>query len=71
MYIDPKAIVGKKFTKDDPKIEYECVGYAANETFLIIGSVFDSANNRSQLKTFKLSDVTFKGELTTFRSLPP
>jgi len=64
MFIEPKAIVGKKFTALDPNLEYECVGYAANETFLVIGSNFDSQNNRSTLKTFKLSDVKFKGEVT-------
>lgn len=64
MYIDPKAIVGKTFTALDPNQEYTCVGYGQNETFLVIGSSFDSANNRSNLKTFKMSDVKFKGEVT-------
>lgn len=62
MYIDPSSIVGKSFTVNDPNLEYTCVGYCANETFLIVGSQFDSTNNRSTLKTFKLSDVKFKGE---------
>ena len=63
MYIDPKAIVGKKFTAMDPNLEYTCVGYCENDTFLIIGTLFDAPNNRSQLKTFKLSDVKFKGNI--------
>ncbi len=63
MYIDPKTIVGKTFTALDPNQEYTCVGYCANETFLIIGSQFDAPNNRSTLKTFKLSDVKFKGDI--------
>ena len=63
MYIDPKAIVGQTFSANDPNTEYVCVGYGQNETFLIIGSYFDSPNNRSSLKTFKLSDVKFKGNI--------
>ncbi len=63
MYIEPDSIVGKTFTAMDPNQEYTCIGYAANETFLISGSSFDSTNNRSTLKTFKLSDVKFKGEV--------
>lgn len=64
VFIEPSAIVGKSFTALDPNQEYVCVGYGQNETFLIVGSSFDSANNRSTLKTFKLSDVKFKGECT-------
>lgn len=67
IYIEPNAFIGKKFTANDPNLEYECVGYAANETFLVIGSQLDSANNRSTLKTFKLSDVKFKGEISAKR----
>ena len=63
MYIDSKTIVGKKFTALDPNTEYTCVGYGQNETFLVIGSNFDAPNNRSTLKTFKLSDVKFKGDI--------
>lgn len=55
--------VGTPFTALDPNAEYQYLGVAANETFLIVGSQFDSVNNRSIVKTFKLSDVKFKGEL--------
>ncbi len=64
MYIDPKSIVGQIFSANDPNTEYTAVGYGQNETFLVIGSHFDSVNNRSSLKTFKLSDVRFKGNIT-------
>ncbi len=65
MYIDPKYIVGKKFTHTDPATEYECAGYADNGTLLVIGIVFDSTNNRSSLRTFKLTDVKFFGKVST------
>ena len=66
MYIDPKAIIGKKFTHtNDPTREYECVGYAEAGTLLVIGVEFDSVNNRSNFKTFKLTDVNFFGKVTT------
>lgn len=66
MYIDPKAIIGKKFNPaNDPAKDYECVGYADNGTLLVIGAEFDSVNNRSSFKTFKLTDVKFVGKVTT------
>jgi len=55
--------VGTPFTALDPNQEYTYLGVAANETFLIVGAQFDSTNNRSTVKTFKLSDVKFKGEI--------
>lgn len=65
MYIDPKSIIGKKFTPNtDPSSDCECVGYADNGTLLIIGVAFDSINNRSSLKTFKLIDVKFHGKVS-------
>lgn len=59
LYIEPSAIIGKTFTANDPNIEYECVGYAANETFLVVGKHLDIVNNRFTLKTFKIQDVKF------------
>lgn len=59
LYIEPSAIIGKTFTANDPNIEYECVGYAANETFLVVGKHMDTVNNRFTLKTFKIQDVKF------------
>jgi hypothetical protein len=71
MYIDPKSIIGKKFNPvslnpvNDSSKDYECVGYADNGTLLIIGALFDSTNNRSNLKTFKLTEVNFFGKVTS------
>lgn len=64
MFINEAAIVGKTFTTDNSNTEWTCVGYGKNETFIIIGTKFDSVNNRSSLKTFKLSEVSFKGEIS-------
>lgn len=65
MYIDPKSIIGQRFhPTNDPTNDYECVGYSDHGTLLVIGTVFDSVNNRSYLKTFKLTDVTFVGKVT-------
>lgn len=65
MYIDPSAIIGKTFVSTvDPTSEFKCIGYGQNETFLIIGSTFDSTSNRSIVRTFKFSDVKFKGDLS-------
>jgi hypothetical protein len=66
LHIDPKYIVGEKFTTQlDPNTELTCVGYASNDTFLVVGAFFDAPNNRTCLKTFKFQDVKFKGNLTT------
>lgn len=62
LFIDSTTIVGKTFTvsNDVTNTEYTCVGYACNETFLIVGKYTDTVNNRFQLKTFKFGDVKFK-----------
>ena len=65
MYIDPSFIVGKTFLGPISDQEYTCIGYGANETFLVVGTFFDSVNNRSVVKTFKLSEVRFKGDITS------
>lgn len=64
LHINSKAIEGKPFTIAGDPNEYTCVGFAANDTFLIVGTTFDSVNNRSVVGTFKFKDVKFKGELT-------
>ena len=64
LHINSPAIIGKTFTAFDPKIEYTCLGYGQNDTFLLVGSWYDAPNDRTHLKTFKLSDVKFKGQLT-------
>lgn len=63
MYIKEQTIVGQTFTALDPNTEYSCIGYCCNDTFLVIGLYFDSVNNRTTIKTFKFSDVKFKGRL--------
>ena len=60
--IDP-TLIGKKFTAMDPNIEYICVGFAQNETFLVFGAVNDSVNNRFNIKSIKLTDVKFLGQM--------
>lgn len=65
MHLDQTAFAGSQFTAFDPTIEYSFVGYADNGTLLVIGSRFDSVNNRSELKTFKLTEVKFKGPIQT------
>lgn len=64
IHINEAAIVGQTFTAFDPNAEWTCIGYACNDTFLIVGTNFDSTNNRSTVKTFKFQDVKFKGQLT-------
>ena len=63
IHINENAIVGQTFTVLDPNLEYTCIGYGQNETFLVVGSYYDATANQSQLKTFKLSDVKFVGRL--------
>jgi len=55
------SIIGKKFEIHDPAIEYTCVGWAKNDTFIIFGAYNDIPNNRFTIKSFKLSDAKFKG----------
>jgi len=57
-------IIGRKFTTvKDPTVEYICVGYACNTTFLIIGALNDTVNNRFTLESIKLSDAKFIGQM--------
>jgi len=71
MFIAPQALIGKQFpSPNDPKTEYTVIGYAQNETFLLIATNFDQVNNRSYVKTFKLTDVAFKGDITAGPTLP-
>lgn len=58
MYLDP-TIIGKTFHVTDPNIRYRCVGYAQNETFVVLGAAQDVPNNRSKISSFKLTEVTF------------
>jgi hypothetical protein len=56
-------IIGKSFNAFDPSAEYICVGYAQNETFIVFGAINDTANNRFSIKSFKLTDCKFKGQV--------
>ena len=62
MKLDEK-LIGQKFTVNDPNIEYACVGYGSSGTFVIIGAYSDAVKNETTLKTFKLTEVKFKGML--------
>ena len=65
MKLDEK-LIGQKFTAitfKDPNIEYACVGYGSSGTFVIIGAYSDAVKNETTLKTFKLTEVKFKGML--------
>lgn len=64
LHIDPKFLIGKEFTALDPNTKYTCIGYASNDTFLVVGAVWDQASNRTTLKTFKFQDVKFHGNVT-------
>jgi hypothetical protein len=65
IYINESAIVGQKFTVLSASHEWTCIGYAKNETLLIIGTYYDSNTDESMIKSFKFSDVKFKGVLLT------
>ena len=58
--LDP-TLIGKKFTAMDPNIEYTCVGFGQNETFLVFGAHNDVPNNRFKIKSIKMSDANFIG----------
>jgi hypothetical protein len=60
--INPKFIEGATFSVKNSS-DWTCVGTAKNETFLIVGAQWDQARNRTTIKTFKLSEVQFKGKL--------
>ena len=61
MFIDPTAVIGKKFVVNGTD-EYVCVGYAQNETLLVLGAFNDVTNNRFTVKSFKLTDAKFIGQ---------
>jgi len=64
LHIDPKFLIGKTFnTTLDSNTEYTCIGYASNDTFLVVGAMWDQPNNRTILKTFKFQDVKFRGNV--------
>lgn len=65
--LDP-TLLGKTFTVPNtpgsgPCPEYKIVGYAQNETFVVFGALNDTVNNRFDIKSFKLTEVKFKGAI--------
>jgi hypothetical protein len=56
-------LIGKSFSVKDPAIEYVCVGYAQNDTFVVFGAKNDTVNNRFEVISFKLTEAKFKGVL--------
>ena len=57
-----EKLIGQRFTVNDPNTEYTCVGFANIGTLVIIGADNDTVNNRYKFKTFKITDVTFRGQ---------
>lgn len=67
LFIDPKFIVGQKFVPVNSvaPVEVTCIGYAQNDTFLLVGTTWDQASNRTVIKTYKMTEVSFVGKLPT------
>lgn len=66
LHIFPNQLEGKKFqlvNGPDTTSEFTCIGYASNDTFLVVGSLWDQASNRTIVKTFKFQDVRFVGKI--------
>jgi hypothetical protein len=68
MLLDP-SLIGQLFTVPNtpgsgPLPEYRMVGFAQNDTFLIMGALNDTVNNRFEIISFKMKDVKFKGQVT-------
>ncbi len=62
IHIVPGTIEGKPFvTELDSKTEFTCIGYATNDTFLVVGARWDQASNRTIVRTFKINEVKFIG----------
>jgi len=60
------SLMGQMFTAQSstvPNAEYKVVGYAQNETFVVFGALNDTVNNRFDVKSFKLTEVKFKGQV--------
>jgi len=57
-------LIGFQFTVPaDPTVKYTCVGYAQNNTFCVFGAVNDTPNNRFKVQSFKITEVTFLGQI--------
>jgi len=58
-------IVGNTFTvtNENGQHEYICIGYSQNETFVVFGALNSSNSIEFTVKSFKLTEVKFKGHL--------
>ena len=63
--INPKFIEGRRFYKNDPAIEYVCVGQGTGEVSFVVGSRYDAVKDETKIDTFKLREVTFIGDITS------
>lgn len=70
LHIFDKYINGQPFVvkEKDTNVEYTCIGYAENETYLIVGMRYDEKNKYTKCKTFKLTDVCFKNNITNTKN---
>ncbi len=60
--LDPNAFIGKEF-ETKTKGNWKCEGFAQNDTFLVVGSQFNSFDNQTEIATFKMSSVKFVGKI--------
>jgi len=63
--LDAKMFEGKQFEYiKDPSVKYTYAGcYDGPGIPLVVGVEFDSTNNRTIAKTFKLTEVKFIGKI--------
>lgn len=66
--VDLQYIKGKKFLKSgDPNTEYTCIGIGQSSkdgVNYLVGLLYDAPNNRTEIRTVLLKDVTLIGNLT-------
>jgi len=58
-----EKIVGMQFTALDPNTKYTCIGYGNTGTVVVFGAYNDTVNNRVEVKSFKLQEVKFLGQI--------
>lgn len=59
IHIEPSKLIGRQYYTHDQKTTYTAIGYAENETLLIIGEYPDPTYKCNRLATHKLSDCKF------------
>lgn len=68
--INIKSVEGQLFTTPnlpDTTTEWTCLGYGQDPKSgvnYVVGTTFDSVNNRSRIATFLIKDVSFKGQVS-------